>query len=54
MAYSRKGIKSVVLERSETLRSTGAAMIMQPNGWRALDQLGVASKLRQTAIPILS
>ncbi|MFQ6634004.1 hypothetical protein Gotur_011807 [Gossypium turneri] len=27
---------------------------MQPNGWRALHQLGIASKLRQTALPIQS
>lgn len=44
---------SIVLERSETLRATGAAIGIQSNGWRALDQLGVGSKLRQTAIPIL-
>lgn len=50
----RKGIRSVVLERSNTLRATGAAIIVHPNGWRALDQLGVASHLRETAIPILS
>ncbi|KAF8025124.1 hypothetical protein BT93_F2082 [Corymbia citriodora subsp. variegata] len=49
LALHRKGIQSSVLERSETLRATGAAIIMQPNGWRALDQLGVASRLRKTA-----
>ncbi|KAE9454956.1 hypothetical protein C3L33_13145, partial [Rhododendron williamsianum] len=48
-----KGMDSIVLERSETLRATGAAIGIQSNGWRALDQLGVGSKLRQTAIPIL-
>ncbi|KAH7833851.1 hypothetical protein Vadar_010434 [Vaccinium darrowii] len=52
LALHRKGIRSIVLERSETLRVTGAAIGIQSNGWRALDQLGVASKLRQTAIPI--
>ncbi|XP_034205047.1 monooxygenase 1-like [Prunus dulcis] len=54
LALHRKGIRSVVLERSNTLRATGAAIIVHPNGWRALDQLGVASHLRETAIPILS
>ncbi|KAI3442591.1 FAD_binding_3 domain-containing protein [Psidium guajava] len=54
LALHRKGIPSLVLERSETLRATGAAIIMQPNGWRALDQLGVASKLRKTANAIES
>lgn len=42
----RKGIRSVVLERSETLRATGAALAVLTNGWRGLDELGVASKLR--------
>ncbi|KAL3737044.1 hypothetical protein ACJRO7_025896 [Eucalyptus globulus] len=50
LALHRKGIQSLVLERSETLRATGSAIIMQPNGWRALDQLGVGPKLRKTAI----
>ncbi|KAK6246563.1 FAD-binding domain - like 9 [Theobroma cacao] len=54
LALHRKGIKSVVLEKSETLRTTGVGIIMQPNGWRALDQLGVASKLRETAMDISS
>ncbi|XP_059631050.1 monooxygenase 1-like [Cornus florida] len=50
LALHRKGIRSVVLERSETLRATGAAIVIFPNGWRALDQLGVGSKLRETAL----
>lgn len=50
LALHRKGIKSVVLERSESLRATGAGITIRTNGWRALDQLGVASKLRQTAL----
>ncbi|PON79891.1 FAD-binding domain containing protein [Trema orientale] len=54
LALHRKGIRSVVLERSEKIRARGAAIIVQPNGWRALDQLGVASSLRETAIPIQS
>ncbi|KAH0721340.1 hypothetical protein KY285_006608 [Solanum tuberosum] len=52
LALHRKGIKSVVLEKSETLRSEGAAIGLFPNGWKALDQLGVASHLRTTALPI--
>lgn len=50
--FHRKGIRSVVLERSESLVATGSAITIFTNGWRALDQLGVASRLRQTAIPI--
>ncbi|KAJ1426493.1 hypothetical protein SESBI_10236 [Sesbania bispinosa] len=52
LALHRKRIRCLVLERSEKLRATGAAIIVQANGWRALDQLGVASTLRQTAIQI--
>ncbi|KAH1081925.1 hypothetical protein J1N35_021686 [Gossypium stocksii] len=54
LALHRKGVESIVLEKSEKLRATGACIIMQPNGWRALHQLGIASKLRQTALPIQS
>ncbi|XP_022770027.1 monooxygenase 1-like [Durio zibethinus] len=54
LALHRKEIGSIVLERSEELRATGAAIIVQPNGWRALDQLGIASQLRQTALTIQS
>ncbi|XP_055802121.1 monooxygenase 1-like [Solanum dulcamara] len=50
LALHRKGVKSVVLEKSETLRAAGAAIGVLPNGWRALDQLGVASHLRTTAL----
>uniref|UniRef100_A0A2P2KDB8 3-hydroxybenzoate 6-hydroxylase 1 n=3 Tax=Rhizophora mucronata TaxID=61149 RepID=A0A2P2KDB8_RHIMU len=52
LALYRKGIRSVVLERSETLRVTGAAIVIFTNGWRALDELGVAWKLRQAALPL--
>ncbi|KAF3440929.1 hypothetical protein FNV43_RR19215 [Rhamnella rubrinervis] len=52
LALHRKGITSVVLERSETLRTSGAAIGILTNGWRALDQLGVGSKLRETSIPL--
>lgn len=52
LALHRKGIKSVVLERSESLRATGAGIAVHTNGWRALDQLGIGSKLRQNALPL--
>ncbi|KAL5073484.1 hypothetical protein RYX36_012468, partial [Vicia faba] len=52
LALHRKRIKSLVLEKSDELRATGAAIIVQANGWHALDQLGVGSTLRQTAIQI--
>ncbi|KAI3737237.1 hypothetical protein L2E82_27234 [Cichorium intybus] len=53
VALHKKGIKSIVMERSESLRNiTGTAIGIWQNGWRALDQLGVADALRGTAIPI--
>ena len=45
----RKGIKSVVLERAEKVRSEGAGIGTLTNGWRALDQLGVSDRLRLTS-----
>ncbi|KAI4324007.1 hypothetical protein L6164_023574 [Bauhinia variegata] len=50
LALHRKGIRSVVLERSEHLRATGGGLGILANGWRALDQLGVGLQLRQTAL----
>ncbi|KAF8405637.1 hypothetical protein HHK36_007713 [Tetracentron sinense] len=52
LALHRRGISSTVLERADSLRATGVAIGIFTNGWRALDQLGVGTKLRQTAIPI--
>lgn len=53
IALHKKGVKSIVMERSESLRNiTGAAITILPNGWRALNQLGVAETLRHTAIPL--
>ncbi|VVB00992.1 unnamed protein product [Arabis nemorensis] len=52
LALHRKGMKSVVLERSESVRSEGAAFGIQTNGWLALQQLGVADTLRLNSLPI--
>ncbi|TVU29669.1 hypothetical protein EJB05_21246, partial [Eragrostis curvula] len=49
LALHRKGIASIVLEKSETLRADGAAIGIYVNGWRVLEQLGVAAELRETA-----
>lgn len=46
---SRKGIPSLVLEKSETLRTEGGSIGVHVNGWRVLEQLGVAPELRKTA-----
>ncbi|XP_066328929.1 monooxygenase 1-like isoform X2 [Miscanthus floridulus] len=49
LALHRKGIASLVLEKSETLRADGVAIGVHANGWRVLEQLGVAAELRETA-----
>ncbi|XP_062017051.1 monooxygenase 2-like [Rosa rugosa] len=45
VALKRAGIEALVLERSEGLRATGAALTLFPNAWIALDTLGVSHKL---------
>ena len=45
VALKRVGIRALVLERSDCLRATGAALTLFPNAWRALDALGVSHKL---------
>ncbi|KAK9162605.1 hypothetical protein Syun_003507 [Stephania yunnanensis] len=45
VALKRVGVRSVVLERSDELRTTGAALSLFPNAWIALEALGVAQKL---------
>ncbi|GMH24890.1 hypothetical protein Nepgr_026733 [Nepenthes gracilis] len=49
LALHRKGIRSVVLERAESLRAAGFAITIHSNGRRALDQLGIGPKLRSTS-----
>ena len=38
-----------MLEKYETLRIDGVAIGIHANGWRALEQLGIAAELRDTA-----
>ncbi|KAL5703633.1 hypothetical protein ACHQM5_022161 [Ranunculus cassubicifolius] len=45
LALKHIGIQSLVLERSDKLRATGAALSLFPNAWIALDALGVSNKL---------
>ncbi|CAL4887277.1 unnamed protein product [Urochloa decumbens] len=49
LALHRKGIPSLVLEKSDTLRTDGGSISIQANGWRVLEQLGIAAELRETA-----
>ncbi|KAL5555771.1 hypothetical protein UlMin_038007 [Ulmus minor] len=52
LALNRVGIKALVLERSDGLRTTGAALTLFPNAWLALDALGVSHKLTSIYAPI--
>ncbi|KAK1416457.1 hypothetical protein QVD17_32248 [Tagetes erecta] len=47
LALYRLGLKSLVLESSNSLRITGFALTLWTNAWRALDVVGVGDTLRQ-------
>ena len=51
VALKRVGVAALVLERSDGLRATGAALGLFPNAWLALDALGVSQKLTSTYTP---
>ena len=51
VALKRVGVRALVLERSEGLRATGAALTLFPNAWLPLDALGVAHKLTAIYAP---
>ncbi|KAI4324021.1 hypothetical protein L6164_023589 [Bauhinia variegata] len=52
LALHRKGLKSLVLEKSESLRAVGGGITMRSNGWHALGQLCVASELTESSVPL--
>lgn len=43
---NRLGIKSLVLESADSLRTTGFAFVVWTNAWKALDALGLGQMLR--------
>ncbi|GFZ10478.1 FAD/NAD(P)-binding oxidoreductase family protein [Actinidia rufa] len=47
LGLHRLGIRSLVLESSDKLRTTGFALTLWTNAWRALDALGIGDSLRQ-------
>ncbi|KAJ8769628.1 hypothetical protein K2173_005231 [Erythroxylum novogranatense] len=51
LAMKRIGIRALVLERSDCLRTSGAALGLFPNAWIALDALGVSHKLTSLYAP---
>lgn len=52
VALKRVGIDSVVLERAESLRTTGTSITLASNAWLALDALGVSHKLSHLYSPL--
>ena len=46
----RLGVRSLVLESSDTLRVTGFALGIWENAWKALDAVGVGDILRHKHI----
>ncbi|WOL18891.1 hypothetical protein Cni_G27688 [Canna indica] len=46
LGLHRLGLRSLVLESSDTLRASGFAITTWTNAWRALDALGVGDSLR--------
>eukprot|EP00253_Pinus_taeda_P021338 PITA_21338 len=52
VALQSVGLKSLVLERADSLRTTGTALTLMNNAWRALDVLGVADSLRLNHLQI--
>ncbi|XVE48829.1 hypothetical protein DITRI_Ditri01bG0033800 [Diplodiscus trichospermus] len=47
LGLHRLGIRSLVLESSDRLRTTGFALGVWSNGWKALDAVGISDSLRQ-------
>eukprot|EP00250_Pteridium_aquilinum_P010967 c19751_g1_i2 orf=164-1687(+) len=47
LALHRLGVKSLILEQSEGLRTAGSTIGIWSNAWRALEALGVADSLRK-------
>ncbi|GLJ11652.1 hypothetical protein SUGI_0173660 [Cryptomeria japonica] len=46
IALYRVGLKCLVLEQGSSLRTTGAALNLWTNAWKALEALGIAEDLR--------
>lgn len=52
LSLHRLGVRSLVLEQSESLRTGGTSLTLSKNGWRALDSIGVANCLRTQYLEI--
>ncbi|GLJ39524.1 hypothetical protein SUGI_0807730 [Cryptomeria japonica] len=52
LSLHRLGLRSLVLEQADSLRTGGTSLTLFKNGWRVLDALGVADDLRKEFIEI--
>ncbi|XP_020883501.1 LOW QUALITY PROTEIN: uncharacterized protein LOC9315298 [Arabidopsis lyrata subsp. lyrata] len=52
VALHRLGIRSVVLEQAESLRTGGTSLTLSKNGWRVLDDISVGPQLRKQFLEI--
>ncbi|KAJ0475303.1 putative FAD-binding domain, FAD/NAD(P)-binding domain superfamily [Helianthus annuus] len=52
LSLHRLGLRSLVLESSDSLRITGYALSLWTNAWRALDVVGIGSTLRKKSTQI--
>lgn len=50
--WFRLGLRSLVLEQAESLRTGGTSLTLFKNGWRVLDAIGVGSELRSQFLEI--
>ncbi|KAJ1391722.1 hypothetical protein SESBI_36382 [Sesbania bispinosa] len=52
LSLHRLGVRSLVLEQAESLRTGGTSLTLFKNGWRVLDAIGVANDLRPQFLEI--
>lgn len=52
LSLHRLGVRSLVLEQAESLRTGGTSLTLMKNGWRVLDAIGVANELRPQFLEI--
>ncbi|GAB4858049.1 hypothetical protein Ancab_015951 [Ancistrocladus abbreviatus] len=52
VCLQRLGVRSLVLEQAESLRTGGTSLTLFKNGWKALDAIGVGDELRTQFLEI--
>ncbi|KAK3029839.1 hypothetical protein RJ639_038273 [Escallonia herrerae] len=52
VSLHRLGVKSLILEQGESLRTGGTSLTLFKNGWRVLDAIGVGNELRTQFLEI--